>query len=207
MVHTAGSKSFARYAHELEKEKQVPINRADLYKAVHMRSDGSPINPDVAEKIEQRQYQDVPITITFHQQFIDHLMQVKNESNDYGVGASDDGADSATVQMVCRSSHRSGLKQARTLFDLSPTSLEPEVELQASKKTLHLAEEKLGIRALRNAGLKRLASEVLGRYIEKPRSIRMGRWDNRELTPAQVQYATMDAFLSYEIGRTLNAGG
>ncbi|KAB1200959.1 hypothetical protein CJ030_MR0G005508 [Morella rubra] len=50
-VHTAGSKSFARYAHELEKEKQVPINRADLYKTVHMRSDGSPINPDVAEKI------------------------------------------------------------------------------------------------------------------------------------------------------------
>ena len=34
-----------------EKEKQVPINRADLYKAVHMRSDESPINPDVAEKI------------------------------------------------------------------------------------------------------------------------------------------------------------
>ncbi|KAB1219736.1 hypothetical protein CJ030_MR3G005745 [Morella rubra] len=52
-VHTAGSKSFARYAHELEKEKQVPINRADLYKAVHMRSDGSPINPDVAEKIRR----------------------------------------------------------------------------------------------------------------------------------------------------------
>ncbi|KAB1210635.1 hypothetical protein CJ030_MR6G010319 [Morella rubra] len=52
-VHTAGSKSFARYAHELEKEKQVPINRADLYKTVHMRSDGSPINPDVAEKIRR----------------------------------------------------------------------------------------------------------------------------------------------------------
>ncbi|KAB1226569.1 hypothetical protein CJ030_MR1G016571 [Morella rubra] len=50
-IHTTGSKSFARYAHELEKEKQVPINRADLYKTVHMRSDGSPINPDVAEKI------------------------------------------------------------------------------------------------------------------------------------------------------------
>ncbi|KAB1222814.1 Werner Syndrome-like exonuclease [Morella rubra] len=70
-----------------------------------------------------------------------------------------------------------------------------------------LAEEKLGIRALRNAGLKRLASEVLGRYIEKPLSITTSRWDNRELTPAQVQYATMDAFLSYEIGRTLNAMG
>ncbi|KAB1209740.1 hypothetical protein CJ030_MR6G001841 [Morella rubra] len=41
----------ARHAHELEKEKQVPIDRAELYKAVHSRSDGSPMNPDVAEKI------------------------------------------------------------------------------------------------------------------------------------------------------------
>ncbi|KAB1228326.1 hypothetical protein CJ030_MR6G010350 [Morella rubra] len=52
-VHAAGSKSFARHAHELEKEKQVPIDRAELYKAVHSRSDGSPMNPDVAEKIRR----------------------------------------------------------------------------------------------------------------------------------------------------------
>ncbi|KAB1215352.1 hypothetical protein CJ030_MR4G026986 [Morella rubra] len=58
-VHTAGSKSFARYAHELEKEKQVPIDRAELYKAVHSRFDGSPMNPDVAEKINQLQNQNV----------------------------------------------------------------------------------------------------------------------------------------------------
>ncbi|KAB1204727.1 hypothetical protein CJ030_MR8G012799 [Morella rubra] len=50
-VHTVGSKNFARYVHKLEKEKQVPIDRAELYKAVHIRSDGSPINPNVAEKI------------------------------------------------------------------------------------------------------------------------------------------------------------
>ncbi|KAB1225537.1 hypothetical protein CJ030_MR1G017488 [Morella rubra] len=30
----------------------------------------------MAQAWEQRQYQDVPITIRFHQQFIDHLMQV-----------------------------------------------------------------------------------------------------------------------------------
>jgi hypothetical protein len=34
-----------------EKEKQIPIDRAELYKTVHIRSDGSPINPDAAEKI------------------------------------------------------------------------------------------------------------------------------------------------------------
>ncbi|KAB1215585.1 hypothetical protein CJ030_MR4G007968 [Morella rubra] len=52
-VHAAGTKSFARHAHELEKEKQVIIDRAELYKAVHSRSDGSPMNPDVAEKIKR----------------------------------------------------------------------------------------------------------------------------------------------------------
>ncbi|KAB1216171.1 hypothetical protein CJ030_MR4G011988 [Morella rubra] len=36
-----------------EKEKQVPIDRAELYKAVHSRFDGSPMNPDVAEKIRR----------------------------------------------------------------------------------------------------------------------------------------------------------
>ncbi|KAB1209952.1 hypothetical protein CJ030_MR6G020070 [Morella rubra] len=52
-VHAAGTKSFARHAHELEKEKQVIIDRAELYKAVHSRSDGSPMNPDVADKIKR----------------------------------------------------------------------------------------------------------------------------------------------------------
>ncbi|KAB1205852.1 hypothetical protein CJ030_MR7G027963 [Morella rubra] len=52
-VHATGSKSFACHAHELEKEKQVPIDRTELYKAVYSCSDGSPMNPDVAEKIRR----------------------------------------------------------------------------------------------------------------------------------------------------------
>ncbi|KAB1219244.1 hypothetical protein CJ030_MR3G001273 [Morella rubra] len=52
-VHAAGSKSFAHHAQELEKEKQVPIDQAELYKAVHSRSDRSPMNPGVVEKIRR----------------------------------------------------------------------------------------------------------------------------------------------------------
>ncbi|CAN0891046.1 3'-5' exonuclease [Linum grandiflorum] len=69
-----------------------------------------------------------------------------------------------------------------------------------------LAAEKLGDKALKNSGLKQLAREVLGKEIEKPKRVSMSRWDNIWLTPLQVQYACIDAFLSYKIGDTLNAG-
>ncbi|KAK9290825.1 hypothetical protein L1049_009003 [Liquidambar formosana] len=68
-----------------------------------------------------------------------------------------------------------------------------------------LAADGLGMKELRNSGIKNLAKEVLGREIEKPKRVTMSRWDNEWLTPAQVQYACVDAFLSYEIGKTLNA--
>ncbi|KAI7998654.1 Werner Syndrome-like exonuclease [Camellia lanceoleosa] len=64
-----------------------------------------------------------------------------------------------------------------------------------------------GMIELRNAGLKTLAREVLGKEIEKPKRITTSRWDNKWLYPEQVQYACIDAFLSFEIGRCLNAAG
>ncbi|CAN1178824.1 3'-5' exonuclease [Linum perenne] len=68
-----------------------------------------------------------------------------------------------------------------------------------------LAAEKLEDKALKNSGLKQLAKEVLGKKIEKPKRVTMSRWDNLWLTPLQVQYACIDAFLSYKIGATLDA--
>ncbi|KAH7557553.1 hypothetical protein ACOSP7_027357 [Xanthoceras sorbifolium] len=59
--------------------------------------------------------------------------------------------------------------------------------------------------SLRNAGLKALAKEVLGLEISKPKAITMSRWDHRWLTAPQVKYACLDAFVSFKIGRTLNA--
>ncbi|CAJ2670654.1 unnamed protein product [Trifolium pratense] len=65
-----------------------------------------------------------------------------------------------------------------------------------------LATQRLG-EYVRGAGLKTLAAHVLGKDIEKPRRITMSRWDNFKLTPQQVQYACIDAFASFEIGRIL----
>ncbi|XP_027364766.1 Werner Syndrome-like exonuclease [Abrus precatorius] len=54
-------------------------------------------------------------------------------------------------------------------------------------------------------GLKFLALQVLSVDIVKPKNVTLSRWDNRWLTPAQVQYASVDAIASYEIGKTLRA--
>ena len=60
--------------------------------------------------------------------------------------------------------------------------------------------------SLKNVGLKGLAKLVLGMEIEKPRRVTMGRWDNRWLNSDQVQYACVDAFVSFEIGKKLITG-
>ncbi|GAB2267094.1 hypothetical protein Dimus_002078 [Dionaea muscipula] len=64
-----------------------------------------------------------------------------------------------------------------------------------------LAAEEIGVR--RNAGLKELAWEVLGWHVEKPRWVRLGRWDAEWLNYDQIKYACVDAFLSFEIGNSL----
>ncbi|TVU35671.1 hypothetical protein EJB05_17572, partial [Eragrostis curvula] len=56
---------------------------------------------------------------------------------------------------------------------------------------------------LLQAGLKSLALAVMGANIDKPQSVTLSAWDAHVLTAAQVTYATMDAYVSYEIGRRL----
>ncbi|KAK6124936.1 hypothetical protein DH2020_041318 [Rehmannia glutinosa] len=67
------------------------------------------------------------------------------------------------------------------------------------------AGDELGRADLRYVGLKALAKEVVGVEIEKPQNVRLSRWDYHVLTEAQVTYACLDAYLSFEIGRRLSA--
>lgn len=69
-----------------------------------------------------------------------------------------------------------------------------------------IAAKKYGVKELKNAGLKQLTRKVLRKEMSKRKAITMSNWDNRRLNPAQVQYACIDAFLSYEIGRILILG-
>ncbi|KAL1359696.1 hypothetical protein HN51_005032 [Arachis hypogaea] len=66
-----------------------------------------------------------------------------------------------------------------------------------------LAEHVLGEREMRNAGLKTLAARVMGVELEKPWYITRSCWDAEWLNLQQVQYACVDAFVSYEVGRRL----
>ncbi|XP_059659819.1 3'-5' exonuclease-like [Cornus florida] len=58
---------------------------------------------------------------------------------------------------------------------------------------------------LRNAGLVRLAKDVLGKSFEKPKSVSRSNWDDDWLSEDQIQYACVDAFVSFETGRCLKA--
>ncbi|XP_009782298.2 3'-5' exonuclease-like [Nicotiana tabacum] len=58
---------------------------------------------------------------------------------------------------------------------------------------------------LRTAGLKDLVKEIVGKEIVKPKSVTMSDWDQRRLSPKQICYACLDAYLSFEVGRILSA--
>ncbi|KAL6525592.1 hypothetical protein OROHE_015899 [Orobanche hederae] len=68
-----------------------------------------------------------------------------------------------------------------------------------------LAAARYGQNYLKNVGIQELASLVLEKEVDKPRYVTMSRWDDRWLSDDQVKYACVDAFVSFEIGRILNA--
>ncbi|TXG70225.1 hypothetical protein EZV62_005160 [Acer yangbiense] len=61
----------------------------------------------------------------------------------------------------------------------------------------------MNMKELKQAGLKVLSEKVLGKKLEKLKQTQLSKWDNRKLSSDQVQYACLDAFVSFEIARTL----
>ncbi|KAJ4827357.1 hypothetical protein Tsubulata_051568 [Turnera subulata] len=53
---------------------------------------------------------------------------------------------------------------------------------------------------LERMGLKNLVLKFLDKELEKPRRIILSRWDATLLTSRQIQYACIDAFVSFELG-------
>ena len=69
-----------------------------------------------------------------------------------------------------------------------------------------LATDGMGMPWLRQAGLKDVARAVMGASLEKPEKVRMGPWDADSLSGEQIEYACIDAFVSFEVGRKLLTG-
>ncbi|EXC30707.1 Werner Syndrome-like exonuclease [Morus notabilis] len=85
--------------------------------------------------------------------------------------------------------------------------LEEEHDLSVEKfaDVRILAANHYGNEGLKSAGMKRLADVVLDVDIEKPREVTMSAWDNWNLSFQQIRYAVTDAFVSFEMGRVLEA--
>ncbi|KAK6127203.1 hypothetical protein DH2020_039046 [Rehmannia glutinosa] len=93
-------------------------------------------------------------------------------------------------------------------IDQDLEKLEEDYEFGFNTNTVDLrslAADRYGNTELKRAGLKSLARVVLEKDVEKPKRVTMSRWDNQWLTPPQVQYACVDAFVCFEIGRILDA--
>lgn len=52
-------------------------------------------------------------------------------------------------------------------------------------------------------GLKKLAKELTSLYMKKSKKVQMSKWELKELTRDQIEYACIDAYASYKIGKKL----
>ncbi|KAI3869549.1 hypothetical protein MKX03_012126 [Papaver bracteatum] len=86
------------------------------------------------------------------------------------------------------------------LFDDYRLSVAKTIDLRP------LAVEKLKRKELKRAGLKSLADTVLARDLPKPKKVTLSKWDAPFLTYRQIQYACLDAFVSFKLGIFLMQG-
>ncbi|XP_059659433.1 uncharacterized protein LOC132306171 [Cornus florida] len=67
MMHTTGTKSFARVSAEIEEDEVIQLSRADLFIRTHVNKDGKATDAATSEMIEnirefQKSYSDSPIS-------------------------------------------------------------------------------------------------------------------------------------------------
>ncbi|KAI3933527.1 hypothetical protein MKW92_033687 [Papaver armeniacum] len=88
--------------------------------------------------------------------------------------------------------------------DVEKLGCDYDISVQSVVDLGNLAAEKYGSKQLKNVGLMGLAGLVLGcGEIEKPRNVTLSNWDQYHLTPAQIKYACVDAYVSFKIGKQL----
>lgn len=67
----------------------------------------------------------------------------------------------------------------------------------------HLAARVYGLEEFLRMGLKRMALEVVERVMEKPPEVILSDWDAKQLTFNQIEYASIDAYVSFQVGINL----
>lgn len=89
---------------------------------------------------------------------------------------------------------------ALKLFDEYGLSVAQTCDIQA------LAMTRWPTYFMRKPGLKQLAETVVGLYMQKPLHVCRSNWEARSLTMEQIEYACIDAYASFRIGRKLLDG-
>ncbi|KAM7463243.1 hypothetical protein LguiA_031364 [Lonicera macranthoides] len=79
------------------------------------------------------------------------------------------------------------------------------LEVQNTVDLRGLAADRTGKDGMRSRGLVNIAKEVLGKDFEKPKNVSWSNWAADWLSLDQIQYACVDAFVSFEIGKKLKA--
>ncbi|KDP44091.1 hypothetical protein JCGZ_05558 [Jatropha curcas] len=72
------------------------------------------------------------------------------------------------------------------------------VHVARTKDMGHWASEKYNDRDIRKMGLKALVRQFLQKEIPKPKEITISEWNAKELRLEQIEYACLDAFVSWE---------
>ncbi|KAI5078056.1 hypothetical protein GOP47_0007880 [Adiantum capillus-veneris] len=77
------------------------------------------------------------------------------------------------------------------------------LEFQGGIELTTLAVEQLRREELRNVGLKVLVQEVLGLALEKPKRVTLSNWAKEKLDQVQINYACLDAWVSFALSKKL----
>ncbi|KAJ3684937.1 hypothetical protein LUZ61_014101 [Rhynchospora tenuis] len=90
--------------------------------------------------------------------------------------------------------------------DLQKLDNDYGLEVENALDLRYLAAENMDRPIMREWGLQTLVSEFMGAHMVKPTSVSLSDWGRRALTQEQIEYAALDAFTSFEIGRRLVVG-
>uniref|UniRef100_A0A0D9V018 3'-5' exonuclease domain-containing protein n=1 Tax=Leersia perrieri TaxID=77586 RepID=A0A0D9V018_9ORYZ len=92
--------------------------------------------------------------------------------------------------------------------DAAKLGLDYGVACAATVELEEICNRRLGLVAggRRRLGLKGYARELLGMAMEKPRHVSMSNWEKRELDVEQIEYACIDAYVSYKLGERVLLG-
>jgi len=66
-----------------------------------------------------------------------------------------------------------------------------------------MAAEEFDHKEFKRAGLKTLVENLIAEGIDKPKEVTLSNWELKDLTCGQVQYACVDAYYSYKLGKLL----